>query len=454
MYAIDDQFIDRARLGDDQLQPLLAAVHRNPGHRPRCLCSAAETGGVDMYVARIGGRYVLKRMPGTGPHHSAGCLSYTPPAELTGIAPLVGTAIREQPNLGVTRLSLGFPLTRYSGRTKAADAGGDADAEERELDNTKLTLRGLLHFLWDEAEFVRWIPAMAGRRRWPAIRRYILLAAEAKSTKTRPLSELLWLPEPFTVADKPDIAARRTATFGPYAGSGRRQRLLLALGEVKDIAPARFGRHQLIIKHAPDCPFILDPDTLTALKGHFAIELGLRQALSDTKLIALLTFSVTVTGVAVVDRIALMNVTADWIPFESVFEHALVSGLVEHRRRFRKTLRYNQPATTPLASLILTDTNPPTACYLTTTATSGPPAAINPDLPLTQWIWHTSVHAMPRIPPPTTNRRDRVPTTPSTAEEAHDPTETKEVRPWTKHTTALPNSQNPDCATTSATSTE
>src|SRR5689334_16794938 len=123
MYSIDDQLVDRARIGDDYLQPLLAAVHRSPTRRPQCLCSASETGGVDMYVARIGGRYVLKRMPGTGPHHATACTSYTPPAELSGSAPLIGMAIREHPGSGITRLVFGFPLTRRPGRT----GGGSSD---------------------------------------------------------------------------------------------------------------------------------------------------------------------------------------------------------------------------------------------------------------------------------------------------------------------------------------
>ncbi|MVU80832.1 DUF1173 family protein [Nocardia sp. ET3-3] len=456
MYAIDDQLIDRFHICDDYLQPLLAAVHRSPGRRPRCLCSATETGGVDMYVARIGGRYVLKRMPGTGPHHAPACPSFTPPVELTGLAPLIGTAIREQPGTGLTRLTLGFPLTRHPARASTATTGQCDAAAENECDNAKLSLRGLLHLLWDEAEFVRWVPAMAGRRRWPAIRRYVLLAADAKATKSRTLAELLWLPEPFTVAEKIDIAARRATMFAPYAASGRHKRLLLGLGEVKDIGAARFGRHKLIVKHAPDCPFILNPETLAILHRNFATELGLRQALPDTKLIALFTFGITDAGVAVADRVALMNVTADWIPFESVFEHTLVTGLVARSRRFRKAMRYNQPATHALAALILTDTDPPTACYLISAATNGAPAPNDPNLPLAQWIWNTSIQAMPQIPAPITAVSAagprRVSTTNPAAEEAYDPTFAKEAQSWTKHTTAQMNSPKADCAKTSDTS--
>lgn len=457
MYAIDDQLIDRTRIGDDYLQPLLATVHRSPQRRPRCLCSASETGGVDMYVARIGGRYVLKRMPGTGPHHTPSCSSYTPPAELTGLAPLLGTAIREQPSTGLTRLALGFPLARNPTSPTREACDVDSDAGTNQADSTKLTLRALLHFLWDDAELVRWVPAMSGRRSWPAIRRHILLAAQSKTTKSRELSELLWLPEPFALAKKEDIAARRTVAFSPLHGAGAKRRLMLALGEVKDIAPARFGHHKLLIKHAPDCPFILEPATLTHLHHAFATEFALRQSISDSKLIALFTFAVTPAGVAIADCIAVMSVSAEWIPFESVFEHTLIRRLIGHGRRFTKSLRYNQPATIPLASLVLTDTDPPTACYLTTATTTGAPLPPDPDLPLQQWIWNTSVDAMPSIPPPKARRLGQTPAartlnSHNNTEERPNPA-TKET-PWPINSTPpQANSTNPPCGRTSAATT-
>lgn len=460
MFAIADQIIDRSRSDDDYLQPLLAAVHRSSEHRPRCLCSASETGGVDMYVARVGGRYVLKRMPGTGPHHAPACPSYTPPAELTGLAPLIGTAIREQPTTGITRLALGFPLTRKPGRATAGASTVTAGAVEP--DDARLTLRGLLHFLWDEAEFTRWVPAMAGRRNWPAIRKHVLAAAEAKTTKARDLRELLWLPEPFTAAEKSEIAARRAVAFAPLAAAYRSRKLMLALGEVKDIAPARFGRYKLMIKHAPDCPFIVEPELLAHLRRTFSTELALHQALSDSKLIALLTFGVTTTGIAVVDQIAVMTVTAEWIPFESVFEHALLAGLVAHERRFTKSLRYNQHAARPLASLVLTDTDPPAACYLINATTSGSPPGPDLNLPMKQWVWNTSVGAMPPLPPTARRtsrlRTNRTPVAHQNAKEAadYDPTHDKEVQPWPipiPHATPTNDSTKRSCATTSASTT-
>ena len=76
MYPLDGQSLDV--LGETG-QTVLADIHRDPARRPGCACNPSQDGGVPMYVARIGDRYYLKRMPGTGPEHAPGCGSWSPP---------------------------------------------------------------------------------------------------------------------------------------------------------------------------------------------------------------------------------------------------------------------------------------------------------------------------------------------------------------------------------------
>jgi hypothetical protein len=70
--------------------------------------------------------------------------------------------------------------------------------------------------------------------------------------KGGPLSEILFVPEPFRAADKAAIEQRRTAALVPALPpkSGPRK-LMILVGEVKDFAPTRSG-HRLIVKHMPD----------------------------------------------------------------------------------------------------------------------------------------------------------------------------------------------------------
>ncbi|MQY18961.1 DUF1173 family protein [Nocardia macrotermitis] len=94
-YSLDGEHLDL--LGEPG-QHVLADIRRDPSRWPGCLCNPSEDGGVPMYVARIGDRYYLKCMPGSGPDHAPDCGSWSPPAELSGLAPLLGTAIRDNPD--------------------------------------------------------------------------------------------------------------------------------------------------------------------------------------------------------------------------------------------------------------------------------------------------------------------------------------------------------------------
>ena len=147
--------------------------------RPLCLC---RDPGLPLYISRVGGRLILKRMPGTGAQHDPACASYEPPYELSGLGSVAGSAIREDLETGTTLLKLDFSLTKSAGRALPAPSATPEKGEVRS-DGTKLTLRALLHYLWDQAGFNRWRPGMAGKRNWAVIRKFLLEAAEGKSSK-------------------------------------------------------------------------------------------------------------------------------------------------------------------------------------------------------------------------------------------------------------------------------
>ena len=57
--------------------------------RPQCPCTPQ---GVPMYIAKVGVRYIVKRMPETGLAHSPSCASYVP-EHLTAFGQLLGDAV-------------------------------------------------------------------------------------------------------------------------------------------------------------------------------------------------------------------------------------------------------------------------------------------------------------------------------------------------------------------------
>jgi hypothetical protein len=59
----------------------------------------------------------------------------------------------------------------------------------------KLSMRGLLHVLWDRAELTHWHPKMAGKRSWFVVRRALLEAAASCKAKQEALPHVLFVPE-------------------------------------------------------------------------------------------------------------------------------------------------------------------------------------------------------------------------------------------------------------------
>lgn len=110
---------DAGSLGDRLAEAFARREH------PLCLCCPE---GVPMYIARAGGRHILKRMPGSGYQHDSDCDSYEPPHGLSGLGNVVGDAIVENVEEGVTLLRLDFSLDEAGGPGTAPAAREAADA--------------------------------------------------------------------------------------------------------------------------------------------------------------------------------------------------------------------------------------------------------------------------------------------------------------------------------------
>jgi hypothetical protein len=387
----------KIRSDDSGFDQALAAVHGSKS-RPRCLCIGA---GVEMYIARIQGKYVIKRMPDSGGSHHPSCDSYEPPAELSGLGQVMGTAIQESPDTGITALKFDFSLSKTGGR--AAPVPGDGETDSVKTDGSKLTLRGVLHYLWEQAGFNRWSPSMAGKRSWFVIRKHLLQAAAEKSAKGVNLVDILYMPEAFNAERHANATARRIAYFGKVASPTKgARRLMMVIGEVKELSPSRYGQ-KIVLKHLPDCHFMLNDDMHKRLVKRFAVELGLWDGIEGTKLLVIATFSVGQTGIASVEEAALMTVTDSWLPFDSVYEKMVLDGLAANGRRFMKGLRYNLPSSKPLACTVAIDTQPaPTALYVVPPGSSDEYSAevstLAQDSKLASWIWSASSGEMPALP--------------------------------------------------------
>lgn len=318
--------------------------------RPRCMC---RPGGVETYVARINGGYVVKRMPETGSQHAASCPHFEPTADANGFGPLLGTAIREDPTTGLTALRVDFSMSRSPPRQIANPTSKHTLATARS--GAKLSLHELLLYMWHEAGLTRWQPSFAGKRNWGTVRWRLLQAASDKLIGGRPLRDRLFVPEPFAVERRDEIGRRRAAAWstarssGPVAGQ-----LMLLIGELKEIAPARCG-FRAVVKHMPDQAFMVDERLHRQITCRLQSALALWNAADDVRMLIIGTFAINATGVPTVAELALLSTTREWIPISDNDERELIARLIREDRNFIKHLQIGPRRDTPVACITFTD---------------------------------------------------------------------------------------------------
>ena len=241
-----------------------------------------------MYIAQVGDQYIVKRMPLSGGGHDPSCFSYEPPDELSGLGVLMGSAIQVDSESGMAALKLDFSLSKVGARSSPAAGAGGSDSVVG--DNRKLSLRGLLHYLWHEAELTVWTARWTGKRHWWNIRWHLVEASRQMTVKGGPLREVLFVPESFRSVDKSAIEQRRAEALASLVPpkSGPRK-LMVLVGEVKEFVPARRG-HKLVVKHMPGFVFLLDENLHRRLQTRFENEVALWGADEASHLIAIATF--------------------------------------------------------------------------------------------------------------------------------------------------------------------
>ncbi|MCP4564192.1 MAG: DUF1173 domain-containing protein [Bosea sp.] len=383
---------------DPALPAAIAAAYRDRV-RPLCLC---RDPGIPMYVAAMGEQFVIKRMPLSGGQHDPACDSYEPPLDLSGLGPLMGSAIRLDPDSGMAALRLEFSLTRTGSR--AAPTPGASESSSVKSEARRLSLRALLHLLWHEAGLTKWTSAWAGKRHWWNIRWHLFEAAKTMLVKGAPLSDVLLVPESFRAENKDAIEQRRAATLnGIQPQRTGPRKLMVLVGEVKEFQAAR-GGHRLVVKHLPGFPFLLDDRSWARVQARFEAELALWAANDASHLIAVATFGLNAAGLAIVEEIALMVVAENWIPYESAQELRLVEALAKTREQSIKGLRFASAAGQPIVSALLMQHRPrPLALFVVPASANESYEAALEELIATRpeidsWIWHVGQGEMPALP--------------------------------------------------------
>lgn len=385
---------------DAGLQEALAAVYGSE-ERPRCDC---VPGGIEMYVARHH-HLVAKRMPGTRARHHPLCPSYELQEHESGLGALMGQAVLPHGEDQVV-LRVNFALSRASPRAQGPREPGEAAAVDTH--SNQMSMRALMHYLFEQAGFNRWYPAMQGRRHQGTLHKYLLEAATRIQVKGLPLSERLYVPEPFVPERKDAIAQRRRqhlAFLEPQEQEGKeRTALALILGEYRDCMGSPSGTRRLTIKHMPDLPLQVRESGWTRLMRRYGALLNAREGAANGEMRLLLLATADAVDERTLQlRLACMMLTSpNWIPVDAPFELPLLAALTEQQRRFVKPLRYDAATIGRFPNVLLLDTGrEPTPLHVLSPFST--PREIrekrraladNPNA----WVWRTG-QSLPPLPP-------------------------------------------------------
>ncbi|WP_434714229.1 DUF1173 domain-containing protein (plasmid) [Rhizobium sp. YTUHZ045] len=366
--------------------------------RPLCRCREPP---VPMYIARIDGQFLVKRMPLSGRQHDPVCPSYDPPYELSGLGPLIGSAIQIDAATGAAMLKLDFSLSKRGNRSNSSASSEPTETVRSQP--KKLSLRAMLHYLWDTAELTEWTSLWAGRRGWARVRSSLMNAARQMIVRGGPLSDILFIPEVFHQEDKEGISARRAATLaGAQADTSGPHKLMVMVAEVKEFSPARDSQ-KILVRHLP-FPLMIDEGAWKRLNGRYDTELELWRSNEEFHLIVIATFGISSAGIASVEEMACMVVNENWIPVENIHEQRLLERLSRLRRKSKKALRFDLSRGQPIASVTLPDPRPaPVALFIVPTNADedyevalSEMIAARPEM--ASWIWRVAEGEMPRLP--------------------------------------------------------
>jgi hypothetical protein len=382
---------------DPVLQDALARVY-DTLERPRCMC---VRGGIEMYVAKHR-LYVVKRMPDSGHQHHATCASYEPELGLSGLGELMGEAIIEHSPESV-ELRVDFPLARVPGR--AMVRGAPHEPGEINAPRHRMSLRAVMHFMFERAGFNRWYPAMEGKRTQAVMHKYLLEAADGIHITGVTLSERLYVPEQFHEQQKSEIAERRRRKLAVLQSpeDDVQFKMALVLGEYKCEEASPLGR-KIWLKHMPDAPLFIDAKTWERIERAYGNLLEARYADTKTKqrvVICALIYAKR-EHTYQIDTASFMLTTEHWIPIEGTHEVDLIEALTQQRRRFMKPLRYDARSAASFPNVLLLDTGAKPTPLHVMSASLHPQDRAAKEKALkapgdTAWVWNTD-RKMPPLP--------------------------------------------------------
>lgn len=344
----------------EELKAALARAHAEK-IRPICLCNNKH---LELYIANINDGYFVKRMPDTGELHDADCDHFELDPMLSGRGAFESGAIVHDQDTNTTMLKLGFSLSQKIGGSVTVDREDTAGKREyvAKASMKKLSLRGLLDLMYDDAHLNRYYPAMAGKRFWAIIERELRKAAKPLRTAKQTISQTLFIPKYAKVGE----FFENNMAFADFTDGLKKQGKVLpngfVIGELHSIR-TQYNRPRLVLR-CLETPLHMDEKVYQKFAGIYDQEIEHANADRDMHLIVIARVNNEMSDL-VVNQIAAMLVNDKWISVpESATEKLLFNMLDTEERAYQRVLRYGADEEQVMASVVLLDTEEPMPIFV------------------------------------------------------------------------------------------
>ena len=289
----------------------------------------------------------LARYPLTGEEHSNDCRFYAPNPEKSGLAGYEKGVVDELDNGGVKiRLGIGLRKKQPSDNPNTLQPPVQRGPTGKQA---RMTLLGLLHYLWDRAGLNVWWPAMQGKRDSGLVNARLREAASDIKVGQIKLDRVLLL----SALAKEGRWALLNQERVLEANQGGLRLLMIA-----PLASYRREREMnaLPIKGYGGLPFLdVDAQLWDAVRNRYHRAVAAWQQGSSVITIAQLEVKGNVRYARVLD-VALMSVTDNWIPVDSSYEKRIADKLTLEKRAFLKPMRFDAEEDEVFPDFILRDT--------------------------------------------------------------------------------------------------
>ncbi len=323
-------------------QDVLASQYALGAHG---LCGCAGRGSKRLAIrAYKTGAFGLARFPNSGEEHATSCSFYAASPEKSG-RQCYGSTVLSEGNDGLLRMSLSLGLS-LSEPSLSPQLGLDQRSGRSQ---PRMSLLGLLHLLWQEADLHTWWPRMEGKRNLGLVAYLLRKSASSIKCGRDLLSEHLLIG-----AMKQEGGPAVRSHFALAASRDWRLLVPLVLPRWTAQAQEAFSAGEITGKPFFGLPHLrIEPALWNATMKRFSGALGHWRNGGTT--VALAQVEPVANDRARIVAMAMMAVTADWIPVESSYEQQVADTLVARKRAFNKPLRYDARTDEVFPDFILLD---------------------------------------------------------------------------------------------------